>query len=111
MDAVAARLVRGSRHDASIARPTTAHDDRPAAQLRAVALLNGREEGVEVHVQDRRGGPSRGDPSLAGHAIIIARPGGSVRPGSPVRWVDQPLGSTTTVTSGVMPAKTFTATL
>jgi hypothetical protein len=46
-------LVAGSRHHPPGPR-IAADDHRPAAQLGPVALLHGREERVEVHVEDRR---------------------------------------------------------
>ena len=46
-DAEGLRLVARGEHDAA------ADDHRPAAQTRIVALLDGREEGVQVGVQDR----------------------------------------------------------
>ena len=48
--AEAARLVARRRDDA--ARPRPAHDHGPAAQLRTIALLDRRVEGVHVGVQD-----------------------------------------------------------
>ena len=58
MDPEPPRLVARGRDDASSpGRP--ADDDRPAAQLRAVALLDGREERVEVDVEDRPVGHAR----------------------------------------------------
>ncbi len=73
--------------DTTIVRPAAADDDRLAAQLGPVALLDRGEERVEVDVQDgRRGG--------ATHGAIIA----------PAWRAGQPLGSTATVTSGVRPA-------
>ena len=49
-----AGLVGRGGDDAAAADP--AHHDRLAAQRRLVALLDGREEGVQVDVQDRRVG-------------------------------------------------------
>ena len=91
--AEAARLVRGGADDTAIVRPAAADDDGPAAQLGSVALLDGREERVEIDVQDGR----------AAHAAYLA----------PVqrRRGGQPLGSTAIVTSGVRPGKTRMATL
>ena len=51
--AVAAHLVAGRRHHAAAAR--AADDHGPAAQRGVVALLDGRVEGVHVHVQDGAG--------------------------------------------------------
>ena len=53
------RLVAGRRHDAALVGPAAPDDDRPAAQLRVVALLDGREERVEVDVEDRPVGHAR----------------------------------------------------
>ena len=53
-DAEGARLVGRRADHAAIGRAATADDDRPAAQLRAIALLDGGEEGVEIDVQDGR---------------------------------------------------------
>ena len=47
-DAVRLRLVARGEHDAP------ADDHRPAAQARIVALLDRREERVEIGVEDRR---------------------------------------------------------
>src|SRR5664280_392917 len=60
VDTEAPRLVARGAHDAARAG-VAAHDHGPATELRAVALLDGREERVEVHVEDRR----------AGHAPIM----------------------------------------
>src|SRR4029078_9432517 len=90
-------LVRCSAHHTPRIRATAPDHDRFPAQLRMVALLDGSEERVEVHVQDRG----------AGHPGMMLRgrgPGqGSGR--------HQPFGSTATVTSGDMPGETWTATL
>ena len=48
LDAARLRLVAGGEHDAA------PDDHGPAAELGVVALLDGREERVEVGVQDRR---------------------------------------------------------
>jgi len=56
VDAEAARLVGSGRHHAAPAR-IRAHDDGAAADLRTVALLDGRVERVHVHVDD---GPEGG---------------------------------------------------
>ena len=61
VDAEPARLVARRRHDPAAAR-VAADDDRLAAQLRAVALLDGREERVEVDVEDRPLGHGRYHP-------------------------------------------------
>ena len=61
--AVHARLVRGGRHDAAPAG-LGADDDGLAAQLRAIALLDGRVERVHVDVRDRRGRGTRATPTL-----------------------------------------------
>ena len=53
MDAEGARLVAGRADDAAFVRATAAHDDRLAAQLRAIALFDRREERVEVDMEDR----------------------------------------------------------
>ena len=50
-DAERARLVAGGRDDAALLG-IAADGDRTSAQLRLVALLNGRVEGVHVDVQD-----------------------------------------------------------
>jgi len=76
-----------------IGRATT-DDHGPAAQLRPITLLDGGKERIEIDVQDA----SLGHPAIMRHVI---------RGGAP----DQPLGSTTTVTSGVIPARTRIATL
>ncbi len=52
---------RGRDHAAAA---DAADDDRLAAQRGLVALLHGGEEGVEIHVQDRR---------LGAHAVIVPR--------------------------------------
>ena len=52
VDPERARLVRRRRHDAPAAG--AADHDRLAAQRGLVALLHRGEEGVEIHVQDRR---------------------------------------------------------
>ena len=57
-----ARLVGRGRHHAPAADP--ADDDRLAAQRGLVALLHRGEEGIEIHVQDRR---------LGAHAVIVPR--------------------------------------
>ena len=55
-----ARLVaRGRDHAAGVLAPATPDDDRPAAELRPVALLDGGEEGIEIDVQDRSRGHRR----------------------------------------------------
>ena len=59
-DAAALRLVAGREHD------PRADDHRPAPQPRVVALLDRREEGVEVRVQDR--GLTRHEHMFAGNA-------------------------------------------
>ena len=55
VDAELARLVARGADDAPLVRTAAADDDRLAAQLRAVALLDRGEERVEVDVQDRPG--------------------------------------------------------
>ena len=67
------RLVGRRRDDAPAAHP--ADDDRPAAQRRLVALLDGGEEGVEVQVQDARLPPhtpilARGADGMAGRGCV-----------------------------------------
>ena len=52
VDAERARLVRRRRDDAALVGSAAADDDRASAQLRPVALLDGREERVEVDVED-----------------------------------------------------------
>ena len=52
MDAVAARLVGGSRDDAAVVATADTHDHGFAAQLGTVSLLDGSEERVEIDVQD-----------------------------------------------------------
>jgi hypothetical protein len=48
-----ARLIHGwTGHDATTGRVAT-DDDRSTAQFRAIPLLDGREERVEIDVQDR----------------------------------------------------------
>ena len=49
-DAEGAHLVARGQHHAALR--VAADDDRPAAQLGPVALLDGRVEGVHVHVED-----------------------------------------------------------
>ena len=68
VDAELAGLVRRRGHDAALVRPAAADDHRPAAQLRPVALLDRREERVEVDVEDR--------------ALAHARDSRPVRPGN-----------------------------
>ena len=143
VDAEHPRLVRRRRDDATLVRAAAADDDRPAAQLRPIPLLDGREERVEVdveddalaHAQDSR--PVNGPPGT-NMCQPVARP--AVEPsakrrisalrrrsseallahrrakrrrglGHPRVPARQPLGSTTIVTSGVMPARTLIATL
>ena len=53
MDAKGAGLIRRRRDDAT-ALHAAADDDRLAPQLRPVALLDGRVEGVHVGMQDRQ---------------------------------------------------------
>ena len=77
VDAEAARLVAGGRHDAALVRPAPAHDHRLAAQLGAIALLDRREERVEVDVEDGPGLHRR-------HIIAPPSPG---RPGQGSSWV------------------------
>ncbi len=50
MNAEVAGFVRGGANYASTAEP--ADDDRPPAELGAVALLDGRVKGVHIDVQD-----------------------------------------------------------
>ena len=72
MDPEAARLVAGGRHHPALVGRAAAHDDRPAAQLRSVALLDGGKERVEIDVQDG----SLGHPAmmrLPGPAAITGR--------------------------------------
>src|SRR2546423_14674371 len=64
MDSEGACLVTGRAHHAAVVGSATTHDDRLAAELRMVALLDGGEERVEVDVEDR----------ALGHAAIIAPP-------------------------------------
>jgi hypothetical protein len=64
VDAESARLVARGADDAAIAGPAPTDDDRLAEELRAIALLDRREERVEIDVQD---GPLV-------HRAIIARP-------------------------------------
>ena len=52
MDAEGARFIRGRRDDAAVAG-ASADDDRLAAVLGMIALLDRRVEGVEVAVEDR----------------------------------------------------------
>ena len=53
-------LVARRRDDAPGVLAAAAPDDhRPAAQLRPVALFDGREEGIEIDVQDRSRGHAR----------------------------------------------------
>ena len=59
VDAERARLVARRADDAALVRPAAADDDRLAAQLRPVALLDRREERVEVDVEDRPRGLHR----------------------------------------------------
>ena len=59
VDAELARLVARRRDDAAARPDRRPDDDRPAAQLGAVALLDGREERVEVDVEDRPVGHGR----------------------------------------------------
>ena len=66
-DAEDPRLVGRGADDAAIVGPAAADDDRLAAQLGPVALLDGREERVEIDVEDR---PERRDR----HPPIIAPP-------------------------------------
>ena len=72
-------VARGQHHPA-------AHDDRPAAQRRVVALLDGREEGVQVGVEDGRVGHAE-------HTFAAGRqPGKPRRPAArtPGRWAVPP---------------------
>ena len=89
LDAVRAGLVARRQHDP---RPD---DHRPAPQGGVVALLDGREEGVEVGVQDRR---------LARHEHMFAhRPDGRHRRRrlrSPRRPVGQRVGDHSSTTTG-----------
>ena len=75
VDAELAGLVAGGRDDATVRGPATADDDRPAAQLRSVALLDGCEERIEVDVEDGPVGhpsscvvPARGLPGARSRA-------------------------------------------
>src|SRR3989442_6491418 len=63
-DAEPARLI-GSRGDDAAAGRAGAHDDREAAQLRAIALLDRRIERVHVHVRDRPRRRASGDECYA----------------------------------------------
>src|ERR1035437_5731059 len=64
MDAELASLVAAGADDATGMR-VAADDDRLAAQLRVVALLDRREERVEIHMNDAE--------AAAGHRQIMAR--------------------------------------
>ena len=75
VDAELPCLVRGGAHDAAVARPAHADDHRSADELRVIPLLDGREEGVEVDVQDRP----------IGHAVDC-RPEACQRCGTPA-WI------------------------
>ena len=72
------RLVRGRAHDPAVVRPAHPDRDRPAAQLRVVALLDRREERVEVDVEDR---PGRGGGAADGG--VVARSHASRRGSRP----------------------------
>ena len=60
-----AGLVAGRGDDAPLVGSAAADDDRPAAKLGPVALLDRREERVEVHVQDGPAAHVRDSPPVA----------------------------------------------
>jgi len=85
MDAELARLVAAGAHDAAGLR-IAADDDRLVAEFRAVALFDGREERIEVDVDDGQAagghGPNdgaarntwRGAVAGRGQATAVGRP-------------------------------------
>jgi hypothetical protein len=52
VDAVRARLVRGSRDDAAVRTTADAYDNGFPPQLRTISLLDGSKERVEIDVED-----------------------------------------------------------